>query len=195
MFMLVQSFYCDIPWLFPRYQMIASPWNHFWTCDPSPIPQSKCVDLDLRLSNHCQTEIHFQRSGILCLGTKATYNEIVSFQIGFSDALMVFVFFFTLSVSGINFNLTYGSLKPFGSMGIRLRPSFTVNENMGPLGGWIWSCWNVSRYLQWWVWCRHTILLSEFVHAARYDHNRISSEHFPRIAYERSCHMLLHQVI
>lgn len=55
-----------------------------------------------------------------------TYNVIISFQTGFNEALIVLVFFFTLSVSGINLSLTYGSLKPFGSIGIRFRPSFTV---------------------------------------------------------------------
>lgn len=36
------------------------------------------------------------------------------------------------------------------------------------------------------------ILLNEFAHVVRYDHNHTSSEHFPRIAYARSYHMLLH---
>lgn len=49
-----------------------------------------------------------------------------SFQTGFNDAFMVLVFFLTLSVSGMSFNLTYGSLKPFGSIGIRFRPSLTA---------------------------------------------------------------------
>lgn len=56
---------------------------------------------------------------------KYTHNVSVSFQIGFSDALIVFVFFLTLSVSGMSFNFTYGSLNPFGSIGIRFRPSLT----------------------------------------------------------------------
>lgn len=57
-----------------------------------------------------------------------TYKEMVSFHTGFSDARMVFVFFFTLSESGMSLILTYGSLEPFGSIGIKLRPCFTVDE-------------------------------------------------------------------
>lgn len=55
-----------------------------------------------------------------------TYNVIVSFHTGFNEALMVLVFFLTLSTSGTSFNLTYGSLKPFGSIGMRFRPCLTV---------------------------------------------------------------------
>ena len=51
-----------------------------------------------------------------------TYNVSVSFHSGFSDALMVFVFFLTLSVSGIRRALTYGSDNPLGSIGIRFFP-------------------------------------------------------------------------
>lgn len=50
---------------------------------------------------------------------------MVSFQTGFSVDRIVLVFFLTLSESGISFIFTYGSLKPFGSMGIKLRPCFT----------------------------------------------------------------------
>lgn len=52
---------------------------------------------------------------------KKTHNTSVSFQIGLSVAFIVFVFFFTESESGINLIFTYGSLRPLGSIGMRLR--------------------------------------------------------------------------
>lgn len=62
------------------------------------------------------------------MAKNTTHNEIVSFHTGFNDALIVLVFFFTLSVSGMSFNFTYGSLKPFGSIGMRFRPSLTMDQ-------------------------------------------------------------------
>lgn len=53
---------------------------------------------------------------------------MVSFHTGFKVDRIVLVFFLTLSASGISFIFTYGSLKPFGSMGIKLRPCFTVGR-------------------------------------------------------------------
>lgn len=50
-----------------------------------------------------------------------TYKVNVSFQTGFKVALIVFVFFLTPSVSGMSLIFTYGSLKPFGSIGMRFR--------------------------------------------------------------------------
>lgn len=44
---------------------------------------------------------------------------------GFNVDLIVLVFFLTLSESGISFSFTYGSDKPLGSIGIKLRPSRT----------------------------------------------------------------------
>ena len=59
---------------------------------------------------------------------KLTYKVNLSFQAGFSDALMVLVFFFELlSSSGINFTFTYGSARPFGSIGFRFFASRTEN--------------------------------------------------------------------
>ena len=60
---------------------------------------------------------------------------IVSFHSGFNEDLIVFVFFFTVSESGINFSLTYGSDNPFGSIGIKFRPCFTGNSNTRIRGG------------------------------------------------------------
>lgn len=47
-----------------------------------------------------------KRKKRLAKKTLFTYNVSVSFQTGLSDALMVFVFFLTLSVSGMSFILT-----------------------------------------------------------------------------------------
>lgn len=58
-----------------------------------------------------------------------THSEMVSFQTGFKVERIVLVFFLTLSASGISFILTYGSLKPLGSIGIKLRPCFTGKED------------------------------------------------------------------
>lgn len=136
-----------------------------------------------------------------------TYNVSVSFQTGFKHALMVFVFFLTLSVSGMSFILTYGSLKPFGSIGIKFLPSLTTFYKISTRiekklwkSGWILSIRLCVRagvngshknYLQCWVGFLCMILLNEYAHVVLYDHNRISLEHFPRIVYERSCHMLI----
>lgn len=54
----------------------------------------------------------------------------LSFQMGLSVERMVFVFcLLWLFGSGINFSLTYGSDRPFGSMGIRLRASRTEDKS------------------------------------------------------------------
>lgn len=55
-----------------------------------------------------------------------THKLIVSFHSGFNEAFTVFVFFFTLSESGMSFNFTYGSESPFGSIGIRFLPWITA---------------------------------------------------------------------
>lgn len=65
------------------------------------------------------------RSNISC-----THNVRVSFQTGFKDERIVFVFFFTLSESGISFIFTYGSDDPFGSIGMRFLPCRTAKENI-----------------------------------------------------------------
>uniref|UniRef100_A0A2M4DHJ6 Uncharacterized protein n=1 Tax=Anopheles darlingi TaxID=43151 RepID=A0A2M4DHJ6_ANODA len=67
----------------------------------------------------------------------------VSFQTGFSEARIVFVFFFTLSASGMSLILTYGSLEPFGSIGIRLRPCFTSMLSLPPI--WVMVSWMRPR--------------------------------------------------
>jgi len=53
--------------------------------------------------------------------SKAAYNINVSFQTGLSDFKIVFVFRLTPSESGMSLTLTYGSLKPLGSIGMRFR--------------------------------------------------------------------------
>jgi len=47
---------------------------------------------------------------------------------GFRQDRIVFVFFLTLSESGISFNFTYGSDKPLGSIGIRFLPWRTARK-------------------------------------------------------------------
>ncbi len=61
-----------------------------------------------------------------------TYIENVSFHMGFSDALIVLVLclWLLLSLLGINFILTYGSDKPFGSIGIRFFASYTWEKKI-----------------------------------------------------------------
>lgn len=58
------------------------------------------------------------------------YNVSVSFHSGLSDALMVFVFILTLSLSvvGMSRALTKGSDRPLGSMGIKFLPWHTAND-------------------------------------------------------------------
>ncbi len=51
-----------------------------------------------------------------------TYNVSVSFHSGFREALIVLVFFLTLSLSGMRRAFTYGSERPFGSIGIKFFP-------------------------------------------------------------------------
>lgn len=60
---------------------------------------------------------------------------MVSFHTGLRQFLIVFVFFLTPSVSGMSLSLTYGSDKPFGSIGIRLRPCRTGTEHKQCNGG------------------------------------------------------------
>lgn len=58
-----------------------------------------------------------------------THKVKLSFQTGLSVDRMVLVFcLLWLFGSGINLSLTYGSDRPFGSMGIRLRASSTGEE-------------------------------------------------------------------
>lgn len=60
------------------------------------------------------------------------YNVKLSFQVGFSEHLMVLVFcLLSLLGSGISFSLTYGSDRPFGSIGTRFRASLTGTEKKG----------------------------------------------------------------
>jgi len=55
-----------------------------------------------------------------------THKVNTSFQTGFSDVRIVLVFCFDfVSSSGTSFSFTYGSAKPFGSIGIRFRASNT----------------------------------------------------------------------
>lgn len=51
-----------------------------------------------------------------------THNVSVSFHSGFREALIVLVFFLTLSLSGMRRAFTYGSERPFGSIGIKFFP-------------------------------------------------------------------------
>lgn len=52
-----------------------------------------------------------------------------SFQVGLRQDLMVFVFcLLSLLGSGISLSLTYGSDRPFGSMGTRFFASLTEKE-------------------------------------------------------------------
>ena len=70
-----------------------------------------------------------------------TYNVKVSFHTGFNVERIVFVFFLKLSQSGISFSLTYGSLRPFGSMGIRLRPCLTTKKKENKIIiAWLYLC-------------------------------------------------------
>lgn len=63
----------------------------------------------------------------LGLNFAGTHKVKLSFQTGLSVERMVFVFcLLWLFGSGISFSFTYGSDKPFGSMGIRLRASRTA---------------------------------------------------------------------
>lgn len=59
---------------------------------------------------------------------KATDNVSVSFQTGFRVDRIVFVFFLTLSASGMSLSFTYGSLRPFGSIGMRFLPCLTKKD-------------------------------------------------------------------
>lgn len=61
----------------------------------------------------------------------------LSFQMGLSVERMVLVFcLLWLFGSGINFSLTYGSDRPFGSMGIRLRASRTEEKEEEQINPW-----------------------------------------------------------
>lgn len=72
-----------------------------------------CFPIPLSLRGHFSTTFEL------------TYNVRVSFQTGLSDALIVLVFFLTVSESGISFSFTYGSDSPLGSIGIKFLPSLT----------------------------------------------------------------------
>lgn len=61
---------------------------------------------------------------------EATYKVNVSFQTGFNVALIVFDFLLTPSESGISFIFTYGSLRPLGSIGMRLRLEWDKRKQM-----------------------------------------------------------------
>ena len=69
-----------------------------------------------------------------------TYMTNVSFQVGLRVERMVRVLNLTLrfSLNGMRRSLTYGSLRPFGSMGIRLRASNTVLFIMSFLQSYFW---------------------------------------------------------
>lgn len=65
---------------------------------------------------------------IICKYLNA-YKSNFILKIGFKVALQIGVFLFVLLLgSGSNFILTYGSDRPFGSMGIRFLHSRTMNK-------------------------------------------------------------------
>ena len=72
------------------------------------------------------------KDGLQKSGWTEFYNSYifsVSFQTGFRLSLIVLVFFFCDSpFSGMSLILTYGSLRPLGSIGIRLHASTTAEE-------------------------------------------------------------------
>lgn len=76
--------------------------------------------------NYRYLKTHTSIRSLRSLSSALRSKERVSFHTGLSVLRMVLVFFLTLSESGISFILTYGSERPLGSMGIRLRPCFTV---------------------------------------------------------------------
>lgn len=83
-------------------------------------------------SIYLEYNVHFgaykiHRTAITTVRINVSYKVKVSFQTGLRFALTVFVFCFAFPDSdGISFNLTYGSAKPFGSIGFKFFASRTV---------------------------------------------------------------------
>ncbi len=117
-----------------RCQKTSPPWSHFCWSDPNPTPPLTNACLYLYLwgyySNTDTAHVIQTSTQLNALDLFATHKLKYSSQVGLREHLMVLVFcLLSLFGSGINLSLTYGSDRPFGSIGTKLRASLTIISN------------------------------------------------------------------